>query len=332
MNWMFDSCLRPPRAKYDIGNTICLIENRTREVFIRDDVTFVNDSSETLHGSFWHEKNSTNPTSCIIFLHSLGTNQFECLNLVPFLCTPDLALFSFDFSGSGISEGDVIPLAGQGSQDVLAAESYLRTQMKITQIALWGRSMGAAIGLNTVSMTNEFICIVSDSAFASPEQIVYDQAKINGFPKFLIKMAEPYLRKEARKLVGPGFDVNYPVKNVSYAATPLFMGHGKYDTFVPINQARELFAQYGCTDKQLYIFDAKHNTARPNQWYEAAARFVYRKLGINQRPRFYDLEYRNSVCHIGKLEFVLQDYKPGQQPTITTFSNEHPIIVKLPND
>ncbi|OHT16719.1 hypothetical protein TRFO_12978 [Tritrichomonas foetus] len=305
VNWMFDVSLRPPRATYDLSNTVCLIESRGGDIYIRKDYTFDNGDHMTLHGSLWHVKDNPRPTSCIIFLHSLGTNQFECLNLVPFLCTPDLALFSFDFSGSGISEGDTIPLVGRGCHDVIAAANLLKTELNITQIGLWGRSMGAAIGLDTVSMTNEFSCIVSDSAFASTENIVYDQAKLNGFPKFFVKVAEPILKKEAEKIVGPALDVTYPLKDVTFSTTPLLMGHGKIDTFVPIQQAQQLFDRYGCSDKQLYIFNAKHNTTRPNQWYETAARFVYRKLGIDQKPRLYDSEYRNSLLHVGQLETVL---------------------------
>ena len=312
LEWMFDVSLRPPRATYDLNATVCVVESRSNSLYIRQDVTFQNDDSLTLYGSLWHERNHPHPTACIIFLHSLGTNQFECINLIPFLCTPELALFSFDFSGSGMSDGDTIPLVGRGSQDVFAAYNVLKNKFGITQIGLWGRSMGAAIGLDTVSISNDFACIVSDSAFASTEEIVYDQARINGYPKFLINIAKPILMKQAKKIVGPSLDIQYPIKDVSFSATPLLMGHGKIDSFVSVSQAQELFNKYGCSDKQLYVFNAKHNTARPNQWYEAAARFVYRKLGIDQKPRMYDIEYRNALLHIGELDYVLADYTETQ--------------------
>lgn len=312
LEWMFEVSLRPPRATYDLNATVCVVESRSNSLYIRQDVTFQNDDSITLYGSLWHERNHPQPTACIIFLHSLGTNQFECINLIPFLCTPELALFSFDFSGSGMSGGDTIPLVGRGSQDVFAAYNLLKNKFGITQIGLWGRSMGAAIGLDTVSISNDFACIVSDSAFASTEEIVYDQAKINGYPKFLINIAKPILMKQAKKIVGPTLDIQYPIKDVSFSSTPLLMGHGKIDSFVSVSQAQELFNKYGCSDKQLYVFNAKHNTARPNQWYEAAARFVYRKLGIDQKPRMYDIEYRNALLHVGELNYVLADYTETQ--------------------
>ena len=311
MKWMVDVCLRPPRANYDLNKTVCLIEGIENEVYIRKDVTFNNSQNITLHGSFWHNKDNPTPTSCLIFLHSLGTNQLECVNLVPFVCTHDLALFSFDFTGSGISDGDIIPLVGNGCHDVLSAAELIRNKFGITQIGIWGRSMGAAIALETVSFTNEFVCVVADSSFSSPENIVFDQAKNYGFPKLLVNFAKPYFIKEALKIVGPSFDITYPLKDVSYSSTPLLLGHGKVDAFVPLNHAKDLFNQYGCLDKQFYIFDGNHNTSRPNQWYETAARFIYRKLGIDMKPRVYEKVYKNALLHIGILDDVLDEYANG---------------------
>jgi pimeloyl-ACP methyl ester carboxylesterase len=72
------------------------------------------------------------------------------LNIIPFLCTPELAMFAFAFPGCGISEGKAAPLDRSGSQLVLAAVRHLRVRFSFTQFALWGRSLGAAIALHTV--------------------------------------------------------------------------------------------------------------------------------------------------------------------------------------
>ena len=324
VEWMFDVTLRPPRASYNPAKSIAVVESCRRTLYVREGVEFTNPAGLKLIGSIWREQGS-DPTACVIFLHSLGTNQFECVNLVPFLCTPELALFAFDFSGSGRSEGDFIPLVGNGSQDVFAAADFVRSHYGITQLCLWGRSMGAAIGLDVVSMCNDFACIVADSAFASTEDIVYDQAKLNGFPKCLVKIAEPYLKRQAKRIVGESLDLRYPLKDISFAVTPVLMGHGKRDMFVPLAQARSLFDQYGATDKQLYVFNAKHNTVRPNQWYETAARFVYRKLGIEGTARLYDAEYRGADLHIGDVEEILVDIQKMRdfQEICAQYDDEH---------
>jgi hypothetical protein len=64
---------------------------------------------------------------------------------------------------------------------------------------------------------------------------------------------------------------------------------------------------YGLADKQLYVFDAQHFKSRPYHWYEVAGRFVYKKLGIAARPRFYESVYGESQLHIGTADKILRD-------------------------
>jgi pimeloyl-ACP methyl ester carboxylesterase len=101
----------------------------------------------------------------LIFLHSLGTNQFECLNFAPFLITQDLALVSFDFPGCGISEGDNIPLDGSGDQNATGCVKFLEKELGFTDFCLWGRSIGASIALQAASRSHIFKCVVADSGF-----------------------------------------------------------------------------------------------------------------------------------------------------------------------
>lgn len=300
-------CLKPPRATYDPSDTPAVIERHNKTFCVREDVEFLNPFGEKLCGSLWRESGFDLPTSCMIYLHSLGTNQFECINLIPFICNRDLAVFSFDFPGSGASGGDTIPLINNGTETVLSAAEMIRKRYRITQLGLWGRSMGAAVALDVVSSSNDFRFVVSDSAFSSASNIVYDQARMKNFPRLLVKLAEPYLKRQVRKLAGSAIDLQYPLAVVNSAKTPLLLGHGKRDNFVPLAQAEELFERYGFSDKQLYVFNAKHNTKRPDQWYEAAARFVYRKMEIDSKVRSYDSVYSGAKLHIGNIETVLRE-------------------------
>ncbi|KAH0785359.1 Clan SC, family S9, unassigned serine peptidase [Histomonas meleagridis] len=306
VQWIADVALRPARASYDVNNTVTVVQSAENHVYRRIPVTFKNSKSLTLYGSLWHDIDNETPTVCMIFLHSLGNNQFEALNLIPFLCTPDLAMFCFDFTGSGNSEGDFIPILCHGFEDVLAASNFIRSEFHITKIGLWGRSLGAAIGLNTVSASNNFFCFISDSAFSSIYDIVYDHARKYGIPSFFMKFIEPLLIREARNVIGDEVDINYPLRDIPCARVPLLMGHGKSDTFVPLAEGKAIFDKYGCQEKQFYIFCGKHNSPRPRQWYETAARFIYRHAGIRFPVRNYDSELRNSFLHVGDPERIIQ--------------------------
>jgi pimeloyl-ACP methyl ester carboxylesterase len=266
-------------------------------------------------GSLWRERTlpDATPTTCLIYLHSLGTNQFEVLNIIPFLCTPELAVFAFDFPGCGVSEGKATPLDGSGCQLVLGAARHLRSRFGFTQFALWGRSLGASIALHAVSISNDFRCVVADSPFASTRDFLSDQAQANKIPKFLIKMALPIVQAEARRMVAANIDYPFPINFVQYAETPLMLGHGTKDTFVPIRHSEMIFSKYGDSKKQLYTFEAKHNSARPCHWYRSVARFIYRHLGLEISVRFYDQVYVASELHVGTVELVMRDIQEAKQ-------------------
>jgi alpha/beta superfamily hydrolase len=52
----------------------------------------------------------------------------------------------FDFSGSGMSEGEYVTLGVRESQDLEDIIEVLYGEGKISDFALWGRSMGAVTG------------------------------------------------------------------------------------------------------------------------------------------------------------------------------------------
>lgn len=306
VKWLVDVSFRPPRHTYDPETTVSAVTNGSN-VYVRKSFYFPNKKGDELYGSLWYDRSQPIPRNCIFYLHSLGTNQFEGLNLVSFLCSPDLCLFTFDFPGCGISEGDFIPLDGSGIDDVKSAFEYLSSEYHFEKYAIWGRSLGAAIALQSASATDYFSCCVSDSAFKNTESVVYDQAAQNGIPKLCITLVKPFVKQQANSILKTDVISPSPIREVPFSHTPLLMGHGKQDTFVPLPQAQVLFDTYGFQDKQLYIFDARHNSVRPYQWYETASRFVYRKLGLTPTKRFYDAVYNSSMLHSGIHSVILED-------------------------
>ena len=306
VDWLIDVSFRPSRHTYDPHNTACVI-TQGQNVIVRKQIEFFNKKNQKLQGSLWYDRSSAIPKNCLLYLHSLGTNQFECLDLVPFMCSPDLCLFAFDFPGCGISEGDYIPLDGNGVYDVESAIKHLDESFHFEKHCLWGRSMGAAISLHCASVMNSITCCVSDSAYKDTKAVVYDQAELNGIPSFIVTLIVPVIKYKAQRTLGTDVISQSPMDKVPFSSTPLLMGHGKQDSFVTISQARNLFDLYGCPDKQLYIFDAMHNTNRPYQWYETASRFIHRKLGLAPVMKYYDSVSNSASIHSGLFEQIIED-------------------------
>jgi len=307
VQYLLDCTVCPPRASYDPDRTVSVITTGENMRYARKQARFQTDDGVSHVGSLWADAKSESPAACCIYLHSLGTNQFEVLNIVPFLCTPALAVFAFDFPGCGISEGKVTPLDGSGSRLVLSAARYLRETFGFERLCVWGRSMGAAVALHAVSLSHEFCCVVSDAAFESPRQVLLDQAEQSSIPAFFLKLALPVLKRQARSILSMDVDLPLPINVVNAAQTPLLMGHGSCDAFVQPHNAQHLFARYGCKNKQLYIFNAKHNSPRPCQWYETVARFIYRHTSVGAIVRGYNATYRSSFLHIGETQLVMDE-------------------------
>jgi pimeloyl-ACP methyl ester carboxylesterase len=314
IRYLLEAIFSPPRAVYNPDFTVSVITCNSC-AYERAAVQFTSDSRLNLMGSLWRDCTHRDiaPTVCLIYLHSLGTNQFEMLDIIPFLCTPELAMFAFDFPGCGISEGKAIPLDGSGCELVLAAVRHLRAHFAFTQFALWGRSLGASIALHTVSNSNDFRCVVADSPFASTRDFLYDQAHENKIPKCLIKMALPIVQAEARRMTGVNIDYPFPINFVQYAQTPVMLGHGTRDHFVPARHSEAIFSRYGDSHKQLCTFDVKHNSRRPSHWYRTVARFIYRQVGLDTAARSYDQIYAASELHVGTVSMILRDIHEAKE-------------------
>jgi len=68
----------------------------------------------------------------------------DALDAVDLLLPLDILVASLDFSGSGLSEGEYVTLGYNEREDLECLIKYLRGLGFISDIGLWGRSMGAS--------------------------------------------------------------------------------------------------------------------------------------------------------------------------------------------
>lgn len=67
--------------------------------------------------------------------------------IVHYLVSRDITVFTFDFAGCGLSEGEYISLGYYEKGDVDVVFKYLRELGTVSSIGIWGRSMGAVTAL-----------------------------------------------------------------------------------------------------------------------------------------------------------------------------------------
>ena len=93
----------------------------------------------------------------MIYCHCNAGNRMESLDILPYLVDKKISLVTFDFRGTGNSDGDFITLGEREKEDIEVVVDYL-SKHKVKNIFLWGRSMGGAsvikYNLNPKDMVN----------------------------------------------------------------------------------------------------------------------------------------------------------------------------------
>ena len=271
--------IRPPRAKYDPNKIPTISEIPGFGNVERTSIAFQNPSGETLLGSFYRAPEPFED-SCVVYLHGNASNQLEGRYIISLFVPLGVSVFCFDFAGCGCSTGKYISMGHREKDDVATVLEILRTDFHIQKVALWGRSMGAAVSLLCVGDDElGVVAAVLDSPYASLKDLVWDIGAEH-VPKWLCKRAMKNVREIVRKKAS--FDI-YEVEPASaceHCQKPLFFIHAEDDALVKKSNSIELFSSAPSQDKKLYIVDGKHNSDRPSAVLLRATEFLCRALGL----------------------------------------------------
>ena len=80
-------------------------------------------------------------------MHGNAGNKLEGASMYDDICSRGYNLLAYDASGCGNSEGEYLTLGWRESNDIALIVDHLVNDHGQTEIALWGRSMGAATAL-----------------------------------------------------------------------------------------------------------------------------------------------------------------------------------------
>jgi pimeloyl-ACP methyl ester carboxylesterase len=75
-------------------------------------------------------------------------------------------MVSFDFAACGASEGEFITLGYNEREDVHFVIGHLKKELKVKNIILWGRSMGAATALLYTAKYGGINAVISDNSYS----------------------------------------------------------------------------------------------------------------------------------------------------------------------
>ena len=182
------------------------------------EVFFNTEDGRKLHGWLFP---LSGKSPLILFFHGNAGNISHRLDNVRLLLDQGLQVFIFDYRGYGRSTGR--PTEKGLYMDGIAAYDHLVREEHVTpeNIVLFGRSLGAAVAVDTASK-REVRALILESAFASTK----DMAKT----MFLFSLLAPVLPANYNNL-----------KKIVSVDVPKLIIHGTKDNIVPYSMGEKLF-------------------------------------------------------------------------------------------
>jgi pimeloyl-ACP methyl ester carboxylesterase len=252
----------------------------------RVDFELINNRGLTIKCSLWSPiKQNDIPIPCVIYMHGNSSARVEGLSALSIVLSIGSSYLTFDFCGSGQSDGDYVSLGSFEKDDLKCVIEYLRTENKTSTIALWGRSMGAATALLHGERDPSIAGMVLDSAFSSLETIaeeLVEKGREKGLfaPNFLVSIAIRFIRSTILKKAE--FDIKdlNPIDCADKCFIPALFIAGEEDDFIPPSHSEKIHNLYA-GDKNIIIVEGNHNSLRPRFMLDSVSIFLVHCLQVN---------------------------------------------------
>ncbi|KAK1422553.1 hypothetical protein QVD17_17836 [Tagetes erecta] len=274
--------IRPPRAEYNPERYLWE-KNFTLagRKFKRQDMELRNSRGHTLRCSHYLPSPFPDNTClpCVVYCHGNSGCRADANEVAVILLPLNITVFTLDFSGSGLSDGNYVSLGWHERDDLKVVVSYLRTNEQISRIALWGRSMGAVTSLLYGAEDPSIAGMVLDSAFSNLFDLMMELVDVYKIrlPKFTVKVALQYMRRVIQKKAKFDImDIN-ALKVAPKSFIPALFGHAKGDKFIQPHHSDLICLSYA-GDKNMIKFDGDHNSTRPQFYYDSVSIFFHNVL------------------------------------------------------
>ena len=118
--------IRPPRSQYDASKLGPVQFHFCGKSFKRTDFKLVNSREQRFCCSLWEPIDSDRESAmlpCVIYMHGNSSSRLEALSSLSLVLGIGATLLSFDFSGSGHSDGEYVSLGYFEKDDLQVSKS-----------------------------------------------------------------------------------------------------------------------------------------------------------------------------------------------------------------
>lgn len=263
------------RSMYDMELLGPVTFNLCGTKFKREDLSIKNRKGLKLVCSYWSkiEAEETNAgksikKTCVVYLHSTIGSRVESLQaLIPSL-RAGCSFFSFDFSGSGMSEGDFVSWGWFENNDVVDVIKYVMGHLGCKKVVLWGRNLGAATAILYCSKDPRIKGLILDTPYSSFEETLQEGIRYAGkkgvtIPNIVLKAAKSMVVRALRNRISPKFKLEnlQPRASAKKCKCPSLFVAALRDNYITHKQVENVFKVYRGSKSYTFI-DIRHFEVR----------------------------------------------------------------------
>jgi uncharacterized protein len=259
--WGFYMSIRPPKIISSITPQALNLQY--------ENISFKTTDGLTLRG--WHLPSKKESAKTLILLHGYPADKGDILPALAFL-QHDFNLLLFDFRYLGESEGSYSTAGAKEVEDLLAAIRFLKARA-VTEVGVWGFSMGGAVALMAIERAPEIRAVIAESSYASLLGMA-----LQLLPIPLINYPIAYLIGLWAKLI-LGIDLRNvsPAETIRNSAIPILITHSSADTVIPFAQAKSLERALANNPRAEFWFSEKFAHGQMDVGYQSRVRNFFRK-------------------------------------------------------
>jgi pimeloyl-ACP methyl ester carboxylesterase len=295
--WKF--IIRPPRDKYPLNYLGPQQFKYNSKIYIRRDFELISHQGFKMKSSLIEPLPTYRPSKkmpVVIYLHGNASSRLEGLNTLNILLPHNINLFIVDLPGCGYSEGEYISLGFYESYDVGIIVDFLENLPSVSNIGIWGRSMGASTGLIYAHRDKRIKALCLDSPFANFCRLARELTKqYISLPDFLINGVLKIIGNTIEDKIGIDIFKLNPIEEAENTFQPALFIHAINDKLINVQHAMDIFNIYG-GEKSLKCSEVGgHNSKRPKRLTQEIGNFFEKYLNneINEFDICDDKIYSN---------------------------------------
>uniref|UniRef100_A0A7S1BAY4 Serine aminopeptidase S33 domain-containing protein n=1 Tax=Corethron hystrix TaxID=216773 RepID=A0A7S1BAY4_9STRA len=282
---LVNAIIRPPRADYKVESLGPPAFTFCGRRFTRTDFVLQTSRGLALQCSHWEPVERTaDRIPAVIYMHGNSSARVEVIPQLSYLLSLGVAVFSFDFAGSGKSDGEFVSLGYFEREDLMSVVAHLRSTNVVSTIALWGRSMGAATSLMHGDRDPSIACMILDSPFADLAQLaeeMVDKGREQGIfvPNVVVSIVIRMIKSSVMRQANFNIKHISPIAHADKCFIPALFVAGEHDDFISPNHSKAIYERYA-GDKNLIIVEGDHNSPRPKFMFDSVSIFLQTCLQI----------------------------------------------------